>query len=157
MIANNSDLIVWSNSLLCGIKIIDDQHKGLVALINNLFKHVTGDPEQEHIYFSNVVQELVKYVKIHFATEEKIMRAVKFAGYAQHKREHDFFIFTVMEKVSDYNLKKNINLFTITKFLKEWVLSHIAIIDKQYFEHLRMMATRKADGTLSITRADVAA
>jgi hemerythrin len=156
MVANNSELIKWSNTLLCGIKIIDDQHKGLVALINDMFMHVTGNQEQEYEYFSNIIHELVKYVKIHFATEERIMLAVKFAGFAQHKKEHNIFILTVKEKVEDYNMKKYINLSSFTKFLKEWVLSHIAIIDKQYFEHLRMMASRKADGTLSITRADVA-
>jgi len=156
MAANNSELIIWSRSLLCGIKLIDDQHKGLVILINDMFKHVTGNQAEEHKYFSNVIHEIVNYVKIHFATEEKIMRATKFAGYAQHKKEHDFFIFTTMEKINDYNMKNYTNLSTFTKFLKDWVLSHIAIMDKQYFEYLRMTASRKADGVLSITRADVA-
>jgi hemerythrin len=156
MTADNSELIIWSRTLLCGIKIIDDQHKGLVILINNMFHHVTGNPAQEHIYFSNVIHELIKYVKIHFATEEKIMLATKFAGFAQHKKEHNQFILTVMEKIDDYNLRNQTNLSTVTKFLKDWVLSHIAIMDKQYFEYLRMTASRKANGVLSITRADVA-
>jgi len=155
MNTNSSELITWSSTFLCGIKLIDDQHKGLVALINDMFQHVTGNQAQEHKYFSNVIQELIKYIKIHFATEEKILLATKFAGFSQHKREHDFFIFTVMEKVNEYNVKKYINLSAFTKFLKDWVLSHIAIIDKRYFEYLRMTASRKADGVLSITRADV--
>jgi len=155
MIANNSELITWSSTLLCGIKIIDDQHKGLVVLINDMFKHVTGNQAQEYAYFSNIIHELIKYVKIHFATEEKIMLATKFAGFSQHKREHSFFILTVMEKIDDFNTKKYINLSAFTKFLKDWVLSHIAIIDKQYFEYLRMTASRKANGVLSISRADI--
>ena len=156
MSANNSELITWSSTFLCGIKLIDDQHKGLVALINDMFKHVTGDPAQEHKYFSNIIHELIKYIKIHFATEEKILIATKFSGFSKHKREHDFFIYTVMEKVNEYNTKKYVNLSTFTKFLKDWVLSHIAIMDKQYFEYLKIMASRKANGALSITRADVA-
>ena len=156
MIAINSELITWSNTFLCGIKLIDDQHKGLVVLINDMFQHVSGDHAQEHKYFSNVVHELIKYVKIHFATEEKIMLATKFSGYAQHKREHNKFIITVMEKIEDYNLSNHSNLASVTKFLKDWVLSHIAIMDKQYFEYLRMIATRKDNGVLSITSADVA-
>jgi hemerythrin len=156
MVAKNSELITWSSTFLCGIKIIDDQHKGLVVLINDMFRHVTGNQAQEHIYFSNVILKLIKYIKIHFATEEKILLATKFAGYAQHKREHNCFILTVMEKIEDYNMKRHINLSAFTKFLKEWVLSHIAIMDKQYFEYLRMIASRKANGALSITREDVA-
>ena len=156
MNANNSELIRWSGSFSCGIKLIDDQHKALVVLINDMFKHVSGNQEQEHAYFSNVIHEIIKYVKIHFATEEKILLATKFAGFSQHKREHDFFILTVMEKVDEYNARKHTNLSSFTKFLKDWVLSHIAIMDKQYFEYLRMTATRKDNGVLSITRADVA-
>ncbi|MDR0589403.1 MAG: hypothetical protein LBG25_02540, partial [Spirochaetaceae bacterium] len=34
--------------------------------------------------------------------------------------------------------------------LKEWILTHIAISDKNFFEHFKKIATRNADGTLSI-------
>jgi len=156
MNTNNSELITWSSTFLCGIKLIDDQHKTLVVLINDMFKHVTGNQAQEHKYFSNIIHEIINYIKVHFATEEKILLATKFSGFSQHKREHDLFILTVMEKVNEYNMKKYINLSTFTKFLKDWVLSHIAIMDKQYFEYLRMTASRKNNGVLSITRADVA-
>jgi hemerythrin-like metal-binding protein len=72
LLANNSaELIVWSDRLSCGVKLIDDQHKGLVNLVNEMFKHATGNEKQEHQYFNVVIQEAVNYVKVHFATEEK--------------------------------------------------------------------------------------
>jgi len=131
-----SELITWSNKFSCGIKLLDEQHKGLVALVNELFNHVTGDEKQEYDYFNRVIGEAVKYVKIHFATEEKMMLAANLPDYATHKKAHVHFILTVAEKINNYNTAKRFNLFTFTKFLKDWILSHIALTDKQCFEQI---------------------
>ena len=151
----NIELVKWSDRLSCGIKLIDDQHKGLVDLVNDMFKHITGNEKQEHDYFNRVIQEAVKYVKIHFATEEKIMLATKFSGYAEHKKEHEKFVLAIVNNIKDYEAGKRLTLSAFTKFLKDWVLSHIAMMDKQYFEYFKTIASRKADGKLSITSADI--
>jgi hemerythrin len=149
------EIVTWSDRLSCGIKLIDDQHKGLVELVNDMFNHATGNSIQEHDYFNIVIQEVVKYVKVHFATEEKIMIATNFSGYTEHKKAHDGFILAVVENINDYKAGKRLTLSAFTKFLKDWVLSHIAMMDKQYFEYFKKIATRKADGKLSITSADI--
>jgi len=152
---NTTEFIAWTNKLACGVKIIDDQHKGLVDLINDMYNHVTGNGLQEHDYFNRVIQELVNYVKVHFSTEEKIMTATKFPGLTDHKKEHEAFIRTVVENIRDYEAGKRYTLSTFSRFLKDWVLSHIAMIDKQYFEYFAKIATRKADGKLSIGAEDL--
>jgi len=154
--AKNIETITWSNTFACGIKIIDDQHKGLVNLVNEMYNHVTGDELQEHQYLKQIVQEAINYVKVHFATEEKIMTATKFSGYAEHKKEHDNFIRTVAKIIKEYNEGKRLTLAVFSKFLKEWILSHIAIMDKEYFDYLNKIASRKSSGKLTITSEDVA-
>jgi hemerythrin len=150
-----SELVKWSSTFSVGIKLIDDQHKGLLNLVNDLFNHVTGDDAEERVYFQKVIQQAVNYVKVHFATEEKIMIATKFPGYAEHKKAHDTFVLTVVDNIRDFEAGKKFTLSGFTKFLKEWVLTHIAIMDKQYFAYFKNIATRKGDGKLSITQADV--
>jgi len=145
-----NELIAWSNKFKCGIKLIDDQHKGLVDLINEVYDHVTGNKVQEHDYFSKVIREAVKYVKSHFATEERIMRVTKFAGYAEHKKEHDNFILSLVEKINDYKAGNRYALSTFARFLKDWVMSHIAFVDKLDFEFLRNTAGCKANRKLHI-------
>jgi len=139
---------------MCGIKIIDEQHKGLVDLVNDMFNHVTEDEEQEQKYLNKVINEAVNYIKVHFATEEKIMDATKYQGYAEHKNEHIKFIMTVIEHVEKFNSEKRISLMSFSKFLKEWILSHIAVVDRQYFVYFKEKASRKADGSLSISLED---
>jgi hemerythrin len=150
-----SELVSWSPSFSVGIKLIDDQHKELLTLTNDLFNHCVGEEEAEREYFKKVISQAIDYVKVHFSTEEKIMLATKFSGYKEHKRQHDAFVLTVVEQVNAFNEGKAFTLLNFTKFLKDWVLTHIAVSDKLYFDYFKKIATRKADGKLSITSADL--
>jgi hemerythrin len=152
----NDDLVTWSHSFSCGVKLIDDQHMELVNLVNELFHHVTGNQVQEKDYFNRVIHELVRYVRVHFATEEKIMQATRYSGYDEHKKVHESFVATVAQNIKDYQEGKRLTLSTFTKYLKDWILSHIAVMDKQYFEYFKKLASRKANGSLSINSDDVA-
>jgi len=131
------ETVKWSEDFACGIKIIDDQHKGLLELINDMFTHISGDYEKEQEYFKQVVEKAVSYVKTHFATEEKIMLQTKFVGYEEHRKAHETFIVAVLDNARAFQKEKKINLEEFTRFLKEWVLTHVAVMDKQYFSHFR--------------------
>jgi hemerythrin len=150
-----SELIKWSSTFSVGVKLIDDQHKELLVLTNDLFNHCVGDEVSERKYFKEVIGRAVDYVKVHFATEEKIMLATKFGGYRNHKMEHDAFVLYVVEQIKMFEAGKHFTLLAFTRYLKEWILTHIAVSDKQYFEHFKQIATRKADGRLSITQDDI--
>ena len=142
---DNNDLVKWTDKLSCGIKLIDEQHKSLVDLVNEMFNHVTGNYVQEKDYFNRVIQKVVRYIKTHFASEEQIMLAVKFSGYTEHKEEHDNFVLAVVENICDYNAGRRFTLSSFTRFLKDWILSHIALVDKQYVEYLKRIAIREAE------------
>ena len=154
--AQKSELVTWSQTFSVGVKLIDDQHKGLMELVNDMFNHVTGNDEEERAYFTSIIQKAVQYVKVHFDTEEKIMIQTNFPGYLEHKKAHDSFVLTVVEQIKNFEAGKRLTLSDFIKFLKEWILTHIAIMDKQYFRYLKQIATRKSDGKLSIDQTNVA-
>jgi hemerythrin len=151
----NKDMVAWSPTYSVGVALIDNQHKGLLKLTNDLYNHCIGDPESEREYFKSVIHEAVNYVKIHFATEEKIMLRTAFPGYVEHKKEHDSFVLSILEHVKNYDEHKTMTLIAFTHYLKNWILTHIAVSDKQYFMYFKHIATRKNDGTLSISQADI--
>jgi hemerythrin len=156
MAREQMDLVSWSPTFSVGVKLIDEQHKGLLDLVNDMFNHVVGDEKAEHEYFKMVIDEAVRYVKIHFQTEEKIMIHTHFPGYMEHKKAHDTFVLNVVKQVREFEANNKITLTEFIRFLKEWILTHIAIMDKQYFTYFRKIASRKSNGKLSITRDDVA-
>jgi hemerythrin len=147
--------ITWSKSYSTGVKIIDEQHKGLLVFINDLFNHINGNEDEEHDYFSKIIHQAVRYIKEHFQTEEQLMIATKFPGYAEHKKTHERFTMTVIKAVKDFEAGKRLVLAKFAYFLKDWFLTHVAIMDKKYAEYFKEIATRKADGKLSITKEDI--
>jgi hemerythrin len=153
----SSDFITWSGTFACGIKLIDDQHKELINLVNEMFCHATGNDKQEREYFSKVIQKTIHYIKVHFATEEKIMRTIHYPDYAEHKKHHDHFILAILYNIREYETEKHHTLFSFTKYLKDWILSHIGVVDKQYFLYVkRIMATREICERLKVAAANVA-
>lgn len=137
-----SELIVWSDKFLCGVSVIDEQHKILFNLINNLLMNVTGNQETERPYFNMVINNILKYIKIHLATEEKYLYAAKFPLYAHHKRAHKTFLITLYDVINDYKTGKIQNLAIITNYFKNWALSHVAIMDRAYFDFFKEIASR---------------
>jgi len=152
---NDKDQVKWSESYALGIKLIDDQHKALLDIVNDIFNHATGREREEHEYFKDVIKQAVDYVKFHFTTEEKIMISTKYKGYEEHKKNHEEFIIQVLKTAKDYESGKRLTLSKFGYFLKDWVLSHIAVMDKKYCDYFRSIATVKADGKLSISLADI--
>jgi hemerythrin len=124
--------IAWSESYSVWIKIIDDQHKALFEVVNDLFNHSTGNDKEERAYFTEIIQNTVHYIKEHLATEEKILLQAKYPNYAEHKKAHDEFIMTVIKSVKDYESGKRLVLVKLANFLRDWLLSHIGVMDRQY-------------------------
>jgi len=150
----DTNLVTWSATYSVGIKLIDDQHKELFKLVNDMYNHVNNDDEEEErAYFQGVIRQVVDYVKTQFATEEIIMKKTKFQGYAEHKKVHDSFILSVLDIIKKFDEGKRVPLMALTHFIKDWILTHIAIMDKHYFKHLVKAASRKPHGKLSVTQA----
>jgi hemerythrin len=72
--------VEWSESYSLGIKMIDDQHKGLLDIVNDLYSHSTGNEFEEMLYFKDVIHQSVEYIKNHFQVEEKLLIATKYPG-----------------------------------------------------------------------------
>ena len=83
-------IITWGPTLETGIKIIDEQHKVLVDLINQLHDAMTGGrgPEVMHETFD----ELRKYTQIHFTAEQELMKEHGYEDYVEHCHEHRVFV-----------------------------------------------------------------
>jgi len=137
--------IKWSNTFSCGIESIDEENKKLIIMVNDMFLHETGSEEEEKNYFAGILEKLTKYIKTHFALEEKILKAANFKGYTRHKHIHDRFILDLVETIEDFNSGRRVSLYHFTRFLKDWIFSHIAIMDKQNFEYIKRLSVCRSD------------
>lgn len=64
--------IRWEEIHKTGLTIIDEQHRGLVSLINSFFFH-KNDPFIERILVPTALMT-INFAKIHFLTEQQLMQ-----------------------------------------------------------------------------------
>ena len=78
--------ISWLNVYNTGIAKIDEQHKKLVQMINDL--ELTKGKENESQILRDVFYRLVDYTHYHFAQEEILMGEAEYPRTAIHKQQH---------------------------------------------------------------------
>lgn len=123
-------LITWSDKYSVEIKEIDDQHKILVGMINELHDSMKQAKSREASL--KIINKMAEYTKFHFTTEEKYMKRFKYPDYEEHKLEHDKFVAKVEQFRNDYENEKAGVSYEIMNFLKDWLLGHIQLTDRKY-------------------------
>ncbi|QLC50877.1 hemerythrin family protein [Methanolobus zinderi] len=123
-------LVTWSDKYSMNIKEIDEQHKNLVRMINELHDAMLNAKSKEVAL--GIINEMAEYTQYHFSTEEKYMVQYKYPEYAAHKKEHDKFIQQVGDFKKDYESGKAGLSFDLLNFLKNWLVNHIQESDKKY-------------------------
>ncbi len=127
-------LINWDDSYSVHIKKIDEQHKGLVKLVNELHDAMSQGAANDVL--NKVLNSLVDYTIIHFNTEEELLKTYNYPDHQTHKAEHD----KLTEQVKDFQVKFQEGKSTITyelmDFLSDWLINHILDSDKKYVSYL---------------------
>lgn len=123
--------ISWNDKISVGIQEIDEQHKRLVALINNLYDAmVEGEDRLETA--NKILTELMQYTIVHFAVEESLFRIFDYPEYEAHCAQHQ----ELREEVIDINtrVQKGERMITpeLLFFLRKWITNHIMVEDKAY-------------------------
>ncbi len=130
----NNLFIHWKEELhATGIPIIDEQHRVLVGLINSFYNHKT-DQDIDRILVPTAMMTL-SFAKIHFITEEEVMREAQFPGLEEHMAEHR----TLYKNLVRTELKCRAvrDTDTFLEFLKDWWVNHANGYDRGYVEHVR--------------------
>ncbi|MDR3123764.1 MAG: bacteriohemerythrin [Treponema sp.] len=139
--------VEWEDRYSVGIPMIDEQHKELIRLTNELYKGCLAGEETARAYFMTAVKGTVDYVKYHFGMEEKLLQNVKYPELAEHKREHEAFVKNILEEVQSFKEGKKFVPNIFVRYLKDWILSHIAVADRRYAAYILNL---KKQGALNV-------
>lgn len=129
------DFFIWQNNYSVGNIIIDDQHKQLIEILNNLHNAFIKKEHENKIGL--VILNLVDYTEIHFKTEERLFKQSNYEHSQEHINEHKLFIKQVNKFKSNFNKDKTILTKDILIFLKEWLEQHILVSDKKYIDNFK--------------------
>jgi hemerythrin len=81
---------MWNKQLETGIEKIDEQHKELVAAMNDLLNACWKGRGKEEI--ERILRFLGDYTKNHFGMEEEYMRTRDYPDYSFHRARHAHFL-----------------------------------------------------------------
>lgn len=123
-------LIMWDEKLKTNVKECDEQHKKLIALVNELHDGMKAGKGKDVI--GKVLNELLNYTNYHFKTEEAYMQKYNFPEFLKHKREHEDLTRQAKELKERFDRGEVAITVNVMNFLKEWLQSHILSTDKKY-------------------------
>jgi hemerythrin len=124
----------WDDRFLTGIAEIDEQHKGLVALIDQFYTLMHTTPPQAGLV--RLLRGVLEYTRTHFATEEGWMRKYSYPGLDAQIAQHAHFV-EKAQNVTDRFIRGELVLsLEITGFLRDWLSQHILGMDRQMAQFL---------------------
>lgn len=123
------DLVQWSDEYSVGIDEVDEQHRGLINLVNRAHAAVIEHASSADV--ETLVHALEAYTVQHFRDEEGYMEAARYPKLPQHRQAHAAFIERVAAEkaklLAGYPLQLD-----LVRFLRDWLVNHILRMDKEF-------------------------
>ena len=122
-----TSLITWMDEYALGIEEVDEDHRALIKLINDL--HATlnaGSSDEDIVQF---LYEVHTRTAAHFAAEERIMRRSGYAEYDTHKGDHARLLDETLDMIDDYREVYSLAPDLLGTRLENWFMVHFRTHD----------------------------
>lgn len=131
----STDAYVFSDDYLTGIKLVDDEHRQLFSLVNEV--HALLHDEfifDKYDEIMRILTELKNYTEMHFHDEESYMEKINYPELDAQRRAHNAFISKLVdinfEELESLDNNQQEYLQDILDFLAKWLVNHILKMDK---------------------------
>ncbi len=126
----------WKEEYSGGIMGIDDQHRKIIAIMNELFDGIKLARNEEVV--KSVLKELIQYADYHFALEEGLFTRYKYSEESDHIAQHRHFIEKIRTLIiEDYTESRDVALETLY-YLKNWFQGHMLKTDMSYCRYFKL-------------------
>jgi hemerythrin len=116
-------LVEWSDDLSVEVVEIDEQHKKLVGILNDLHDARRAGHARDKL--GEILDGLIQYAAYHFATEEKYFDQFEYPDADAHKRDHQDFVEQVTEFKAGFDKGSALLSVSVMNFLADWAKQHI--------------------------------
>lgn len=122
----------WSPAIETGLSEIDDQHRRLFELA------ATFRGEGDQIRVMKTLAQLADYANTHLRDEEAMLRAIDYAGLAEHQRHHAQFRAMLRQLLDDARkLSLDDIAGRIEDLINGWFYRHILTVDAEYVAQVK--------------------
>lgn len=128
-------LIEWKDRMSVGVEALDQDHRRLIGLLNQLHDLVQGRACDSAPI--DIVRDLIRYTEYHFDCEERLMRLGRYPAYEEHVSMHR----DIRRRIISFEQKfredpAEAHLLPLYDFLSDWLMRHILREDKKYRPYL---------------------
>lgn len=131
----HAELFPWTAKMCIGIDTIDEQHKELVRLVNQLHSAMKARVGMQES--SEILGKLAEYTVYHFGFEEKLFDKYDYPDKEQHKKFHKNLVAKVVDFQNELKAGKAGLSMDLMLFLTNWLKDHILKKDKAYVAFLK--------------------
>lgn len=123
-------LMTWSSKYSVGVETLDNQHKNLMKVLNEL--HAASMRGEARKVAGPLLSQMASIASEHFSTEERLMESIKFPGLAGHRAKHQELAGKIAEFVSRHE-KGDPTVYTpLLYFVRDWQTKHMETEDQEY-------------------------
>lgn len=127
-------IIQWNERISTNNFKIDNQHKKLIDIVNNLSELIKIDSNSKIL--NETLSELLKFSITHFKDEEELMRQTNYPELDQHIKKHKDFSLKIANFCSDVQNNKTNITEKLLEFLVNELMVHTNIDDQNYKNHI---------------------
>ena len=134
-------LMTWTEKMSVGVVVLDNDHKKLVEMLNNLFDAMQAGKGRDAL--GKILDGLVAYTVEHFKREEQLFAQTGYPDAAAHKAQHEDLCKQAVAIQQKYKSGATTTLsLEVLNFLKNWLVNHIQGTDKKYTAHLNLKGVK---------------
>ncbi len=135
-----SDAFSWNAAFETGFTLVDDQHRGLIRMINEAAPLLASAAPIATARADELLDALIDYAVRHFADEEALMaRYDLLPDYVdQHRRQHLEFASEV-QSMRSASADGQLDTVSLLKFLTSWLTFHILGTDQMMAAQIRAL------------------
>ena len=120
-------LLQWKQEYSVGIDSMDDEHREMMELINDIHAKLQTDPDAEQI--DDCLGAVYNTISGHFALEEKMMREHQYSEYLAHKEDHEDLLDQIRDLMDEYHADPDSGATRLAEGLSNWFAGHFSTFD----------------------------
>ncbi|MGB5345506.1 MAG: hemerythrin family protein [Woeseia sp.] len=126
----------WKDEYSVGVQSMDDEHRHMIELINDVYEELRGHPDADSI--EQFLGDVYHAIAAHFALEERLMREAAYAEYAAHKEDHEELLDQIRDMMDSVSRNGEQGLAMLEQRLSAWFGNHFATFDARLHHQLEV-------------------
>ena len=123
-------MVTWSESLSLGDPEIDEQHRTLIGLLNELYASMLAGTARSRLTL--LISDLTAYTRLHFQNEERYFELFGYPELAEHAQEHKELIEKLGALGARHAEGEEDLSVEFLLFMGNWVIEHVMLTDMRY-------------------------